>query len=388
MSGSLVEPTAGTGRLVGDPVATPARSANGVHIEIAGVSRTFGAVRALDAVSLSVLPGEIVALLGPSGSGKSTLLRICAGLEQPTAGDLRFGGVSQLAVAPHQRDVSMVFQHFALYPHLTALDNLVLALRYGRGMSKSAARARARETLEMLTIGELAGRRPARMSGGQRQRVAIGRALATRAKVVLLDEPMSGLDAQLRAELRVEIVALLRGLGSTALFVTHDQAEAMAVGDWVAVLNHGRLEQAGTPDDIYDRPATRFVATFVGGPPMNVCDGSWADATLRGRGFAVPAPAGSVAVGVRPERLRLAGPGAAGERAGHASGPGDSFRISGEVVVVERLGADRSVYVRTEAGMLTVRVNADHPNPVGLVTLDAPFDSLIFFGEDGLLLPS
>ncbi len=392
MSGSLVEPATGRGRLAGDPGVTAAGAAaagSGVRIEVDGVSRTFGAVRALDAVSLSVEPGEIVALLGPSGSGKSTLLRICAGLEAPTAGDLRFGGISQRGVAPHQRDASMVFQHFALYPHLTALDNLVLALRYGRGMSKSAARARARETLEMLTIGDLAGRRPARLSGGQRQRVAIGRALATRAKVVLLDEPMSGLDAQLRVELRVEIVALLRGLGSTALFVTHDQAEAMAVGDRVAVLNRGRLEQIGTPDEIYDRPATRFVATFVGGPPMNVCDGTWVDATLRGRGFVVPAPAGAVAVGVRPEHLHLAGPGEAGDRAGSATGREDAFRIGGEVVVVERLGADRSVYVRTEAGMLAVRLGADHLTPGGKqVTLGASFESLIFFDQDGCLLSS
>jgi multiple sugar transport system ATP-binding protein len=229
----------------------------GVPIEMDQLSRTFGAVRALHEVSLTVAAGEIVALLGPSGSGKSTLLRICAGLEEPTGGDLRFDGISQLGVAPHRRDVSMVFQHFALYPHLTALDNLTLALRHGRGLSKSAATARARETLEMLGIADLAGRRPGKMSGGQRQRVAIGRALATRARVILLDEPMSGLDAQLRVDLRVEIVALLRGLGTTALFVTHDQAEAMAVGDRVAVLSAGRLEQIGTPDEIYDRPVHR-----------------------------------------------------------------------------------------------------------------------------------
>jgi multiple sugar transport system ATP-binding protein len=369
--------------------ALPVTAGNGVGIEVDRVSRIFEAVRALDAVSLSVEPGEIVALLGPSGSGKSTLLRICAGLESPTAGDLRFGGVSQLGVAPHQRDVSMVFQHFALYPHLTALDNLVLALRHGRGMPKSAARARARETLELLSIGDLAGRRPGRMSGGQRQRVAIGRALATRAKVVLLDEPMSGLDAKLRVDLRVEIVGLLRALGSTSLFVTHDQAEAMAVGDRVAVLNRGRLEQIGTPDEIYDRPATRFVATFVGGPPMNVCEGTWVDTMLQGQGFAVAAPVGSAAVGVRPEHLRLAGSDGTDDH--HtAPGKGDgTFRIGGEVVVLERLGADRSVYVRTAAGTLAVRVEADTPaRPGGLVTLVAPCESLIFFDEDGYLLPS
>ncbi|WP_235608430.1 ABC transporter ATP-binding protein, partial [Frankia casuarinae] len=287
----------------GPAVVTAATA--GVPIEIDGLGRSFGPVHALRDVTLTVAPGEIVALLGPSGSGKSTLLRICAGLEEPTSGDLRFGAVSQLGVAPHRRDVSMVFQHFALYPHLTALENLTLALRHGRGLPKAAAVARARETLDMLGIGELAARRPAKMSGGQRQRVAIGRALATRARVILLDEPMSGLDAQLRVDLRVEIVGLLRRLGTTALFVTHDQAEAMAVGDRVAVLSGGRLQQIGTPDEIYDRPATRFVAAFIGSPPMNVREGRWHDGQLHGDGFALPAPAGATAFGVRPEHLVL-----------------------------------------------------------------------------------
>ena len=365
----------------------------GVRIDVEHLCRSFGAVRALDDVSLVVAPGEIVALLGPSGSGKSTLLRICAGLEQPSSGELRFGGTSQLGLAPHQRDVSMVFQHFALYPHLSALDNLVLALRYGRRMSKGAARARAAETLEMLGIGALAGRKPAQMSGGQRQRVAIGRALATRATVVLLDEPMSGLDAQLRVELRVEIVSLLRRLGTTALFVTHDQAEAMAVGDRVAVLSSGRLEQIGTPDEIYDRPATRFVASFVGSPPMNVCDGEWSGGVLRGTGFEAAAPAGSVAFGVRPEHLRLAGTGS-GAGSGGASGAGgrhvartadaSPLRLVGRVVVSERLGADRSVYVQTPAGLFAVRVAADDQVGSGTdVVIEAPSVTLSFFDRDG-----
>jgi multiple sugar transport system ATP-binding protein len=384
---------AGFGTLAGIDV-----SSTGVSIDVEDVSRVFGPVRALDGVSLSVAPGEMVALLGPSGSGKSTLLRICAGLEQPSAGDVRFGGVSQLGIPPHRRDVSMVFQHFALYPHLTALDNLVLALRYGRGMPKVQARARARETLRMLGIGALAGRRPAQMSGGQRQRVAIGRALATRAKVVLLDEPMSGLDAKLRVELRVEIVALLRRLGTTALFVTHDQAEAMAVGHRVAVLSAGRLEQIGTPDEIYDRPATRFVAGFVGSPPMNVCDGTWSDGLLRGDGFALAAPAGSAAFGVRPEHLRMvpggtSGPGpapGAGAWAGAGGvGPAGGLRLTGRVVVSERLGADRSVYVETRAGLFAVRMGAQWPAPGGShVELEALPSSLAFFGVDGNLLPS
>lgn len=373
-------------------------SAGGIRIEVTGVSRTFGSVTALDGISLSVEPGEIVALLGPSGSGKSTLLRIVAGLEAPAAGDVRFDGVSQLGRAPHQRDVSMVFQHFALYPHLSALDNLVLALRYGRGLSKSEALARAAETLDLLGIGELAGRKPGAMSGGQRQRVAIGRALATRAKVVLLDEPMSGLDAQLRLGLRVEIVGLLRRLGSTALFVTHDQSEAMAIGDRVAVLSAGRLEQVGAPDEIYDRPATRFVASFVGSPPMNICAGRWSGGVLSGAGFRVAAPEGAVAVGVRPESLDLvetsadvAGPPPltkSGGPAGAGGGAADGLVLAGRVVTSERLGADRSVYAETEAGVVSVLVGSDVSVREGeTVTLTAGTSTLSFFDAEGALLP-
>lgn len=369
------------GAFAGDAPAAVRGSTTGVRIDIDGIGRDFDTVRALESVSLTISPGEIVALLGPSGSGKSTLLRICAGLEQPTAGDLRFDGVSQLGLPPHRRDVSMVFQHFALYPHRSALDNLVLALRYGRGMPKGEARRRAMDTLEMLGIADLARRRPGQMSGGQRQRVAIGRALATRARVVLLDEPMSGLDAKLRVDLRVEIVALLRQLGTTALFVTHDQAEAMAVGDRVAVMSAGQLEQIGTPDEIYDRPASRFVATFVGSPPMNVFDGSWSDGSLRGPGFSLPASSRAVAVGVRPEHLRLA---PVDEAVDAADG---GLRLPGEVVVAERLGAERTVYVRTSAGTLGVRVDARLPVlPAEPVILAAPASTLVYFAADGQAL--
>lgn len=393
-----------------DGVVVPDGTA-GVPIEMERLGRDFGPVQALADVSMSVRPGEIVALLGPSGSGKSTLLRICAGLESASAGRLLFGGVDQAGIAPHQRDVSLVFQHYALYPHLSALDNLTLALRYGRKQPKKVAVARARETLDMLGIGALADRRPAQMSGGQRQRVAIGRALARQSRVVLLDEPMSGLDAKLRVELRVEIVALLRRLGSTALFVTHDQAEAMAVGDRVAVLNAGRLEQLGTPDEVYDRPATRFVATFVGSPPMNVLDGTLTDGVLRGPGFAVAAPAGAVAVGVRPEGLTLAatGPASSGgvssgggvsSDGGLSSGGGadhkgagtaadGTLRLDGTVVVSERLGAERVIYVQTTGGPVAVRVPTDSPAQPGTsVTLAAPAAACAFFDADGALIPA
>ncbi|ADP84315.1 ABC transporter ATP-binding protein [Pseudofrankia inefficax] len=397
-----------------DDLATPGGTA-GVPIEMVGLGRDFGSVQALADVNMSVRPGEIVALLGPSGSGKSTLLRICAGLESASSGRLLFAGVDQAGIAPHQRDVSLVFQHYALYPHLSALDNLTLALRYGRRQPKKAAVARARETLDMLGIGALADRRPAQMSGGQRQRVAIGRALARQSRVVLLDEPMSGLDAKLRVELRVEIVALLRRLGSTALFVTHDQAEAMAVGDRVAVLNAGRLEQLGTPDEVYDRPATRFVATFVGSPPMNVLDGTLSGGVLSGPGFAVAAPAGATSVGVRPEGLIVSsrasasavpagdtdlgsgpglgsGSGLGGGAAlgGDGTAPADGIlRLDGTVVVSERLGAERVIYVQTPSGPVAVRVPTDSPaQPGRSVILTASAATCAFFGPDGVLLPA
>jgi multiple sugar transport system ATP-binding protein len=284
----------------------------------------------------------------------------------------------------------MVFQHYALYPHLSAQDNLVLALRYGRGLRKSEAVDRARETLDLLGVGHLAGRKPAAMSGGQRQRVAIGRALATRSRLVLLDEPMSGLDAVLRASLRVEVVALLRHLGSTALFVTHDQSEAMVVGDRVAVLNEGRLEQVGSPDDVYDTPATRFVATFVGSPPMNVLDGAerrssrdGARSTLVGSDFEVVAPEQAVAVGVRPEHLRL---GSQADRGAPSERDGTGLSVAGEMVVAERFGADRIAYVQASAGLLAVRVPGQVPTPGERVTLSAPAAALSYFDRTGKLI--
>ncbi|HSP37319.1 MAG TPA: ABC transporter ATP-binding protein [Frankiaceae bacterium] len=377
------------------PPGTAAAVGRGIGLEIRSVTRAYGSVRAVDDVSLSVAPGEVVSLLGPSGSGKSTLLRLVAGLDTPTGGELTLDGRSALDLPPHQRDVSMVFQHYALYPHLSAQDNLILALRYGRGLSKAAAAERARETLELLGVGELAKRKPAAMSGGQRQRVAIGRALATRSRLVLLDEPMSGLDAVLRASLRVEVVALLRRLGSTALFVTHDQSEAMVVGDRVAVLNEGRLEQVGTPDEVYDNPASRFVAGFVGSPPMNILDGSErrgpGDASVRGSrrdddrhgpsllvgpDFEVAAPENAVAVGARPEHL--------------AVGPGDGsgLTIEGEMVVSERLGADRVAYVHATSGLLAVRVTGKPPAPGERVSISAPPSALSFFDGSGRLIRS
>jgi ABC-type Fe3+/spermidine/putrescine transport system ATPase subunit len=286
-----------------DTAARPDRSVRtagdtgGVPIEMDGLGRDFGPVRALVDVTMSVRPGEIVALLGPSGSGKSTLLRICAGLESASSGRLLFGGVDQAGIAPHRRDVSLVFQHYALYPHLSALDNLTLALRYGRGQPKKVAVARARETLEMLGIGALADRRPAQLSGGQRQRVALARALVNQPKVLLLDEPLGALDLKLRQQMQVELKAIQRDVGITFVFVTHDQEEALTMSDRIAVFNDGGVEQVGTSTEVYERPATPFVAGFVG--TTNLVEGAAAAKLFGQPGI----------WSIRPERVRVATPG-------------------------------------------------------------------------------
>jgi multiple sugar transport system ATP-binding protein len=268
-------------------------------ISLRGVAKSFGDVTAVADLDLDLESGENLVVLGPSGSGKSTLLRILAGLEPPDRGEILVGGVPQQDLPPHRRDVAIVFQHFALYPHLSALDNITLGLRHGLGLSAKEARLRALDVADRLAIADLLPRLPRQMSGGQRQRVALGRALARRAGVVLLDEPLSGLDAQLRLVLRAEIGAVLRETGATTVHVTHDQTDAMAMADRVAVLRRGVVEQLGTPEDLYRRPASTFVATFVGSPPMTLLSAS--DAVF---GPVSGLPEGAV-LGLRPEHLLL-----------------------------------------------------------------------------------
>jgi ABC-type sugar transport system ATPase subunit len=272
-----------------------------------------GAV-ALRSLSLDVGPGELVTVLGPSGSGKSTALRIVAGLETPDEGMVRIGGENVTSLDPPRRRVAMVFQSFALFPHLSAEENIAFGLR-ARGRDRDAARHRARDVAESLGLSGLLDRRPAQLSGGERQRVALARGLAGEPDVLLLDEPLSNLDAQLRAEARAEVRRVQAAAQLTTLYVTHDQDEALALGDRVAVLRNGELQQVGTPDDVYDRPANQFVASFVGSPPMNLVPAEDA-ARLLG----LPLRTGTVA-GFRPEHVRPGGDVAARldlvERAGH-----------------------------------------------------------------------
>jgi multiple sugar transport system ATP-binding protein len=237
-------------------------------IDLSNITKTFGSVTAVDNVTLSINDGESLSILGPSGYGKSTVLRVIAGLEEPDSGTVALSGQDQTGIPAHQRDVSIVFQNFALYPHLNSLDNITLGLRHGLGLSKDEAEKRAREVAGRMRVENLLDRRPKAMSGGQRQRIA----LARHAGVVLLDEPMSGLDAQLHISLRAEIHELISQEGATGVTVTHDQQDAMSMADRIAVMNHGKIVQLGSPDELYDAPASTFVAGFIGAPPMNLLE--------------------------------------------------------------------------------------------------------------------
>jgi multiple sugar transport system ATP-binding protein len=301
---------------------------------------------AVDAVDLAVAAGEVVALVGPSGCGKSTTLRMVAGLEQPDSGTVLLGDREMTRVPPQERDVAMVFQGFALYPHMKVRDILAFPLRM-RGV-KSDERARAVErAAEMLGIVRLLDRRPGELSGGEQQRVAMGRAIVRNPQVFLFDEPLSNLDAALRAELRVELGKLLRRLDATALYVTHDQAEAMTLADRIAVLSAGKLEQVDTPRAIYEKPATVFVASFFGVPPMNLLDAELDGQNVRAEGLVVPAPKGvrkRLVLGIRPEHVSVT--------------PADegSAAPTGEITAAEPLGAETHLEVALGESLLRARV--------------------------------
>jgi ABC-type sugar transport system ATPase subunit len=238
----------------------------------AGVVKRYGDAVALEGLDLVVEPGELLVMVGPSGSGKSTALRALAGLTDVDAGTITVGGRDVTRLPPHKRDVAMVFQDYALYPHLTVAENVAFGLR-ARKVPAAVAAGKAAEVAEQLGIGDLGERYPDQLSGGQQQRVALARCMVREPVLQLMDEPLSNLDAQLRLSTRADIVALQRRLGTTTVYVTHDQAEAMTMGDRVAVLADGRLQQVGTPEEVYDRPANRFVAGFLGSPPMNLVAG-------------------------------------------------------------------------------------------------------------------
>ena len=314
------------------------------EISLNNVSKSFGSVTVIDGISLSVRAGEFVVFLGPSGSGKSTLLRMIAGLETIDSGTLTIGGKESQGLAPGQRNVAMVFQNYALYPHMTVRDNMAFGLRNIKLPADEIDR-RVNDAGRILEMDALLDRRPSQLSGGQRQRVAIGRAIVKEPAAFLFDEPLSNLDAALRVRTRVELSELHQRMKSTMIYVTHDQTEAMTLGDRIVVLNDCRIEQIGTPMEVYTYPATRFVAGFIGSPAMNFlkaeisASGDNAVATL-GDGsriaLTLAAPeAGRYELGIRPEAVRV------------SAGEGDT---SGQAKVVEHLGDRTLVYVELKDG--------------------------------------
>jgi putative spermidine/putrescine transport system ATP-binding protein len=281
------------------------RTAADVRLE--RVEKCFdGTTRVVDRVDLLVEPGEFFALLGPSGCGKTTTLRMIAGFEEPDAGRITVGGEDVTHMPVHRRDMGMIFQSYALFPHRTVAENVAFGLRM-RGLPKDAIRERVTQALRQVALAGYEGRRPAQLSGGQQQRVALARAIVIRPRVLLCDEPLAALDRKLRQSMQVELKQLQQQLGVTLIFVTHDQEEAMTVSDRIAVMNAGRIDQIGAPSEIYNRPRTRFVADFIG--EINLLEGEWRDGAFVSNGKPLPAagsaPTGKGTIAIRPERLRL-----------------------------------------------------------------------------------
>jgi multiple sugar transport system ATP-binding protein len=332
------------------------------RVEYDDVSKRFPTQdrAAVDHLTLDIADGELLVLLGPSGCGKTTALRMLAGLEYPDSGDIRIDARSIVGLEPKDRDVALVFQSYALYPHMSARDNIRYPLRVRR-MSEAERERRVAQVAEMLSLGGLLDRRPARLSGGEQQRVALARAIVRQPRVFLMDEPLSNLDAKLRTHTRTELKALQRQLRTTTVFVTHDQAEAMTLADRIAVMDRGRLLQLGTPDDLYHRPVNLFVAQFIGSPPMNVLDAEIRDGALVAEGgWRLPLPrrvdAKTVSIGIRPEAIDLAESSADAQAA--------------EVLVSEPLGSETIVDVKVGSSLVKVRAAPEvRPEPGSRVHL-------------------
>jgi multiple sugar transport system ATP-binding protein len=336
------------------------------EVAFADASRVYAGtppVRAVDRLGLTVGDGEFLVLVGPSGSGKSTALRMVAGLEDVDEGEIRIGDRVVTDLPPKDRDIAMVFQSYALYPHMTVAENMGFALRL-RGMGKQDVRAKVAEAAALLDLTKYLDRKPKALSGGQRQRVAMGRAIVREPSVFLMDEPLSNLDAKLRVETRANIAALQQRLGTTTIYVTHDQVEAMTMGDRVAVLKDGVLQQCASPRELYDNPANAFVAGFIGSPAMNLGTYPLEDGGVRVGELIVPLPRavhaaasglGEVVFGVRPETLRLTG----------ADEPGFELIVE----LVEELGADAYVHgvvgSGADARRVVVRVDGRTPPRLG-----------------------
>jgi ABC-type sugar transport system ATPase subunit len=335
-----------------------------------GVRKQFEGVEALRGIDLEVGDGELLVVLGPSGSGKSTLLRVTAGLEAVTAGTIAIGRRDVTNRPPGRRNVAMVFQSYALFPHLSAAENIAFGLE-AREVPKRERGARVAEAARLVGCADLLERRPAELSGGERQRVALARALVRDPDVFLLDEPLSNLDAQLRTQMRAELRELQQRVGATMVHVTHDQTEALMLSDRLAVLRNGELQQVGTPDEVFGRPATRFVATFVGTPAMNVLPARVEAGTLAAGPFRFPAPGGEadglqLELGIRPEHVRLA--------------PGG---VPAAVRLVESAGSEAFAHLVVDGEQVVARVSADaRPQPGETVGVEITLRDVHLFDRD------
>ena len=327
------------------------------NVGISNAIKSYGPVRVIHGISIEIEDGEFVALVGPSGCGKSTLLKMIAGLEDITDGTISIGGRVVNDLAPKDRDIAMVFQNYALYPHMTVAENMGFSLKLHR-TDKETTRKRVERAAEILSLGDLLDRYPRQLSGGQRQRVAMGRAIVRDPQVFLFDEPLSNLDAKLRVQMRVEIRELHQRLKTTTVYVTHDQMEAMTMADRIVVLQDGVVEQIGSPLDLYDRPANRFVAGFIGSPSMNFIEGhilsNAAPALQAADGTQIlleKAPSASdgrpVVCGVRPEHLEIVE-------------ESDSNGISGEVLVVEPTGSDTMIVMKMAGNTVSAMFRERH----------------------------
>jgi multiple sugar transport system ATP-binding protein len=317
-------------------------------VSLRAVRKSFGSTEVVHGVDISIADGEFCVLVGPSGCGKSTLLRMIAGLEEISAGEIAIGARVVNALRPKERDIAMVFQNYALYPHMTVYDNMAFSLKLA-GVAKDEAGQRVADASQILGLNDYLQRYPRQLSGGQRQRVAMGRAIVRKPQVFLFDEPLSNLDAKLRVAMRTEIKALHQRLTTTSVYVTHDQIEAMTMADKIVVMNNGRVEQIGSPLELYDDPANLFVAGFIGSPAMNFLKGRLNGAAVAvGSGISLPVKTRlesgrDVLVGVRPEHLAVAADG-----------------VPAEVVVVEPTGADTQIFCKLAGTAVTAVVRERH----------------------------
>ena len=346
-------------------------------VNIRGVTKSYGNTEIIHGIDLDINDGEFVVIVGPSGCGKSTLLRMVAGLETITSGEIEIDGEVVNKLEPKDRNIAMVFQNYALYPHMSVFDNMAYGLR-NRGVAREEIQRKVEEAADTLELNGLLQRKPSQLSGGQRQRVAMGRAIVRSPKVFLFDEPLSNLDAKLRVNMRIEIRRLQRELGITSIYVTHDQVEAMTLADRLVAMNAGRAEQVGAPMELYERPRTTFVGGFIGSPPMNFLSGMrdnnqliCAGSSLGTAPQTVPVT-GTVTVGIRPEDFAIAEPG--------------SDSIPATVLVTEPLGPETLVHASLDAdkSLVTIRLHGTYEADIGdSIGLTTDIERVTIFDAEG-----